>query len=308
MSEEEFVELFSIGQGLPGPTSTQLVVSTAMSRAGVLGGLCALFMWNLPGLIFLTVAGVLYKDLMADGPPFWLAGLAPAAISMIFQAFYGFVKNLDKVGQTLSLISCMLALLINGDNAIPKTAAQWVYPLILVCGSLFTLWDSYRGEAAFGTYPTPKGWDVRNDLTFRRIGIPLHVGALIFVCWGALLIGCFIYRSTVSEDDNGLLPLFETMYRVGSIIFGGGQVVLPMLYDEVVTPGWISDAVFYQGFALASALPGPLFNFAAFVGAAHLGVRGALVAYVGLFAPGVILIFAMVSLVSKQEEKKMMVH
>ncbi|GMI50609.1 hypothetical protein TeGR_g3339, partial [Tetraparma gracilis] len=100
------------------------------------------------------------------------------------------------------------------------------------------------------------------------------------------------YRASLGENAGGNLPLFEAMYRVGSIIFGGGQVVLPMLSGEVVDTGWITKDTFFQGFALAQSLPGPLFNFSAFVGGAYTGIGGALVAYLGLFTPGTLLIFA----------------
>lgn len=89
------------------------------------------------------------------------------------------------------------------------------------------------------------------------------------------------------------LHIFETMYRVGSIIFGGGQVVLPMLQDEVV-PQWMTKDQFLQGLGIAQSMPGPLFNFSSYLGAVYQGVPGALLAYVGLFGPGVILIFAIV--------------
>ena len=98
MGEDEFTELFAIGQGLPGPTSTQLVVSCATSRAGPIGGCVALFMWNLPGLIVCTVCGVLSTSVLdPNDPPFFLAGLAPAAIALLFKAAYGFSGKLDKV-------------------------------------------------------------------------------------------------------------------------------------------------------------------------------------------------------------------
>ena len=85
----------------------------------------------------------------------------------------------------------------------------------------------------------------------------------------------------------------EVMYRIGSLIFGGGQVVLPMLQTEVV-PSWMTKDQFLQGLGLAQSMPGPLFNFSSYLGAVYRGVPGALVAYVGLFGPGVILIFGMV--------------
>lgn len=86
-------------QGLPGPTSTQLVISTALSRAGPLGGLLAFFLWNLPGLIVLTAAAVAIDELVdPNNPPFYLIGLPPAAISLVFKAFYGFAMKLDTLG------------------------------------------------------------------------------------------------------------------------------------------------------------------------------------------------------------------
>lgn len=87
----------------------------------------------------------------------------------------------------------------------------------------------------FGTtYTKAKpGWDSDSDLTFKRIGIPLWVGALIFLLWACVLAGCLIIRASEEGEKGGFLALFETMFRVGSIIFGGGQVVLPMLYGEV---------------------------------------------------------------------------
>ena len=95
------------------------------------------------------------------------------------------------------------------------------------------------------------------------------------------------------DVDNVYLEIFEVMYRIGSIIFGGGQVVLPMLQDEVV-PAWMTKDQFLQGLGLAQSMPGPLFNFSSYLGAVYKGVAGALIAYCGLFGPGVILIFAMV--------------
>ena len=287
------MELFAIGQGLPGPTSTQLVVSVATSRAGMLGGLLALFMWNLPGLIVCTVASVAAKEFIdPEDPPFWLVGFAPAAIALLFQAAYGFCGKLDNtLGKPMALVSCVVAVIVAGDENIDKSECQWVYPVLLVCGSFFTYLDSKR-SSPIGSYAKPQvGWDATSDETMSRIGIPIALGVIFFVVWLVILAGCVYIRRTEGLE-SGPFALFECMYRVGSIIFGGGQVVLPMLYTEVVDTGWITDSTFYQGFALAQSLPGPLFNFAPFVGGSYLGVPGALIAYLGLFSPGVVLIFA----------------
>jgi chromate transporter len=205
---------------------------------------------------------------------------------------YGFGVKLDKLGVMLALASACIAILINGDSVISPLSSQYVFPSMLVAGGLITFIDSKR-KNPFGTYQAPsKGWDGMSDLTFRRIGIPLWVGGLIFFVYVGVLVLTIILVDVVGIE-NDYLTIFEVMFRIGSIIFGGGQVVLPMLQTEVV-PSWISRENFLQGLGIAQSMPGPLFNFSAYLGAIHKGVPGALIAYVGLFGPGVILIFAVV--------------
>lgn len=293
LDEDQFTELFAIGQGLPGPTSTQLVVSTALARAGPLGGLMALLLWNLPGLIILTVCGILLAEFVdPNDPPFWLVGLPPAAISLVFKAFYGFGVKLDTLGIILALISALIAILINNDARISPTVSQWVFPVTLALGGIVAYIDHKRVRP-MGTYASPgAGWDRESDETMKRIGIPLWVGGVIIGAWAGILVLVIILKD-VANVDNVYLTIFETMYRIGSIIFGGGQVVLPMLQDEVV-PAWMTKDQFLQGLGLAQSMPGPLFNFAAYLGAVYKGVPGALIAWCGLFGPGVILIFGVV--------------
>ena len=180
IDEEAFTELFAIGQGLPGPTSTQLVISTALSRAGPLGGLIAFFLWNLPGLIILTVCGVLITSFVDPYfSPWYLIGLPAAAISLVFKAFYGFASKLDTLGIWLALGSSLAAILINNDARIEPTSSQFVFPACLAIGASITLIDSKRAKP-FAEYTAPKkGWEVESDETIRRIGIPLWVGALV---------------------------------------------------------------------------------------------------------------------------------
>ena len=290
LDEEQFTELFAIGQGLPGPTSTQLVVSTALARAGPIGGITAFMLWNLPGLIVLIICGVLIATFVDPyNPPWYLVGLPPAAISLVFKAFYGFGQKLDRLGIVLCLISALVSVLINGDERIAPTVSQFVYPSMLVLGGITAYVDSKRKEP-YGTYKSAsKGWDAESDLTMRRIGIPLWVGALIWVAWAAILgITVSIVNRAHREgrEVNVYLEIFEVMFRIGSLIFGGGQVVLPMLQTEVV-PGWMTKEQFLQGLGLAQSMPGPLFNFSAYLGAVYQGVAGGMVAWAGLFGPGI---------------------
>jgi chromate transporter len=196
IDEEAFTELFAIGQGLPGPTSTQLVISTALSRAGPLGGLIAFFLWNLPGLIILTVCGVLIEEFVNPNvAPWYLIGLPAAAISLVFKAFYGFASTLDTLGIWLALGSSLAAILINNDARISPSSSQFVFPACLAIGASITLIDSKR-KKPFAEYTAPKkGWEIESDETMKRIGIPLWVGALVsFYDWVTLFIYNYVCR------------------------------------------------------------------------------------------------------------------
>ncbi|KAL7426892.1 hypothetical protein ACHAXH_001311, partial [Discostella pseudostelligera] len=297
LDDEAFTELFAIGQGLPGPTSTQLVISTAMLHAGPIGGVVALFLFSLPGLIVLITCGVLIATFLdPNKTPWYLVGLPPAAVSLVFQAFYGFGKNLDKLGIILCLISTQISLLIDGDETIPKSASQYVYPTMLAIGGIISYIDSRR-QNPYGTYKSPgNGWDAQSDLNMKRIGIPLWVGAVFIAVWAIILVTTITIVNAAQREGrtvNVYLEIFELMYRVGTLIFGGGQVVLPMLGEEVI-PGWMTESQFLQGFGISQSMPGPLFNFSAYVGAVYQGLAGGLVAWLGMFGPGTILIFGVV--------------
>jgi len=129
----------------------------------------AFFLWNLPGLVVLTTCGILIEEFIdPNDPPWYLVGLAPAAISLVFKAFYGFAAKLDTLGIILSLCSCLVAILINNDDDIKPTSSQWVFPTVLGLGALTTLIDSKRSKP-FSTYPSPsKGWDKEDDETMKR--------------------------------------------------------------------------------------------------------------------------------------------
>jgi chromate transport protein ChrA len=142
------------------------VISTALSHAGPLGGLLAFFLWNSPGLVILTLCGVLIEAYIdPDNPPQYLAGLPPAAISLVFEALYGFVAKLDSLGIVLALFLCLVAVLIYNDEDISPRSSQWVFPVTLVIGGIVTFVDSKRATP-FANYGSPsKGWDKEDDET-----------------------------------------------------------------------------------------------------------------------------------------------
>lgn len=132
-------------------------------------------------------------------------------------------------------------------------------------------------------------------LTSRHVDVSPVAGALTVLVWFAGLVLLALYRPQ-EEDGHSLLALFYTFYWIGSIIFGGGQVMLPMLLNAVVLRGWVSKNEFLIGLALVQSLPGPLFNISAYLGALLFGVPGALVASAGLFGPGIVLFFGLLPL------------
>jgi chromate transporter len=228
MDDGAFMELFAIGQGLPGPTSTQLVISTATQHAGPLGGIIAFIFWNLPGLVVLTVCGILIAAFLdPDNPPWYLVGIPPAAITLVFVAFFQFCQPLDKLGVVLALITSLVAIWIDGDVRVPRTAAQYAYPSMLILGGVVTLLDSNRSKP-LGVYNPPStGWNSTDDRTIKRIGIPMWVGVLILLLWASIL-ATSSSLARIGAVNNDYFDIFEVMFRAGSISFGGGQVILPL--------------------------------------------------------------------------------
>jgi len=174
---------------------------------------------------------------------------------------------------------------------------MWIFPLLIVIGGVASY--VYRGplpelsaEAAAAADQAGKDCE--------SFGVGPVVGGILITVIVAIFFATFIATNVLEYEDNKQLFWFSAFYRTGAVIWGGGQVVLPLLENEVVATGWIERPMFFTGLALAQAMPGPLFNFAAFLGAAAgrraynevpAGIAGAGVAWLGLFGPGVALIF-----------------
>lgn len=291
LTEEQFLELFALGQGLPGPTSTQLLIGTAATHGGMLGGMLAFVMWFLPAFTFLTFTSIKMYDVVDPNNP-WFLGVPAAAVAIICKAFYGFGGKLDKLGKAIAMAACATSILINHDGRIPSTSSQFVYPALLFGGGAFTLLDSFS-KNPIGEYVKPAAnADKSEDRKLaKKIGMNFGNGIFMLFLWAGILV-----TNTVLVQKLGVvnpyLEIFELFFRVGSLVFGGGVVIVPMLQPEVV-PAWMSDEQFFQGLGLAQSMPGPFFNFAAFLGATRAGFGGAVAANLGLFGPGFILIFAM---------------
>lgn len=261
-------------------------------------------LFQAPGLIILSILGWAAARVL-DTPPAWLngvvAGLAAAGIALVASAARELVAKICK-GRTLQVI-CTAAAVV--AYYWPK---PYVFPSLIILGGIATILLK-RKEIV-------KIEDVKagvESLGFNKLG-----GLLLIGGWAAILVTVVVLAARIDYQDAEGLHWFASFYRKGSVIFGGGQVVLPMLFNEVVKldctsvqdsgasstetcteapDSWMTQNQFYAGLALDQAMPGPLFNFAAYLGAViaqNAGVFplvGVALCWVGLFAPGIILIF-----------------
>lgn len=265
LDEQTYADLVALCQFLPGPASSQAGIGIGTLRAGPLGGIAAWLGFTLPSVIALVLFAFLLKgfDIGSAG---WIHGLKVVAVVVVVDAVLGMGRKLipDRGRATLAVLAAATALLW-------RTAYTQV--AIIIGAGLFGWW-AYTGSA---TAPA------------TQVSVPIRrrVGALWLAVYLALLIALPLLRQA---SDNQWVAVFDSFYRPGSLVFGGGHVVLPLLEREVVPTGWVSEADFLAGYGAAQAVPGPLFTFAAYLGAMLGGVVGAVVAIAGIFAPAFLLI------------------
>jgi len=270
LSDEAFTDMLALCQFLPGPASSQTGMMIGLSRAGYGGMAGAWLGFTAPSAVLMTLfafaAPALSRFIGSD----WLHGLRLAAVAVVAQAVLAMTARLapDRERATIAVAAALAALW--APSAITQLA---VIAAALVAGGVLL---RTGGEAARPELPVIVG---------RR------AGALALVLFAALLFGLPFAASAVGSHA---LDLFTRFYRVGSLVFGGGHVVLPLLQAEVVPPGWISHPAFLSGYGAAQAVPGPLFSFAAYLGAAMgpapNGWAGAALCLFAIYAPSFLLI------------------
>jgi chromate transporter len=244
LTDEEYADLVALCQFLPGPASSQVAFGLGMLRAGLPGALAASFGFTLPSALIMIAFGYgvgLVQDPSAAG---WLHGLKLAAVVVVAQAVWGMGKSLcpDRTRRTLALASAALLLVLPG--ALAQVA-------LIAAGALLgrALYPAESSDAAAAP-PTSAG---------------RAAGAVALLAFGALLL---VLPALAAAAPDGPIAVFDSFYRSGALVFGGGHVVLPLLRAEIVPRGWLSDDQFLSGYGAAQALPGPLFTFAAYLGTA----------------------------------------
>ncbi|MSP01593.1 MAG: chromate efflux transporter [Acetobacteraceae bacterium] len=272
VDEPAFADLVALSQFLPGPASSQVVFSIGLIRGGWLGGFAASAGFTLPSaalmLLFAYAAGSL-------GGPVGLGllhGLKLVAVAIVAQAVLGMASSLcpDRTRAGIALLALAVVTALGG------AACQLV--AILLGGCAGALFCKEGAKATTGEVPA--------------VPVSRAAGLLLLIAFAVLLVLPPILLSGPVQSQS--LALFEAFYRSGALVFGGGHVVLPLLREAVVTPGWVTADTFLAGYGAAQAVPGPLFTFAAYLGAvtgpAPNGLLGAVIALVAIFLPAMLLV------------------
>jgi chromate transporter len=269
LDEQSYADLVGLCQFLPGPASSQVGFSIGLMRAGYLGGLAAWTGFTLPSAALLVLfaygAGALGGPLGTG----LLHGLKLVAVAIVAQAVWGMARALcpDRERATMATIAALIVLL--GASSVAQIGA-------ILFGAVAGLWFC---EAA----PAPSAAHIAMPVS-RRAG--LAALAAFFV-----LLGLFVLPAHFPRQG---IDLFAAFYRSGALVFGGGHVVLPLLREAFVAPGWVGDDAFLAGYGAAQAVPGPLFTFAAYLGFVVRpepnGLAGAALGLVGIFLPGILIL------------------
>jgi chromate transporter len=274
LDEATYADLVALCQFLPGPASSQVGFSLGVLRGnGLLGGLAAWLAFTLPSAVIMFAFASLASRFTGPLAQGFLHGLKLVAVAVVAQAIWGMSKSLtpDRPRAGIALIALAVVVLFPGSLA--QIAA-------IVIGALAGLWLC-RGEA------TP----ISGHLIFP---VTRAAGTISLVLFAALLL--LMPLAAAATTSHGL-AVFDAFYRSGALVFGGGHVVLPLLQAEVVSPGWVSNETFLAGYGLAQAVPGPLFTFAAYLGAVMNappnGLAGAAIALFALLLPGMLLVYGM---------------
>lgn len=243
LDERTFADLFALSQVLPGPASSQLGIAIGTLRAGKLGGFLAWLGFTMPSaiLLILFAYGVSTVDDITGAA--WLHGLKVGVVAVVALAVWSMARTLapDRARATFAIAAAVTMLLV--------TDATWQIAVIIGGGVLG--WIFLKDETA------------HTGESRSRFGRGFGIAALV------LFAGLFIGLSIASEAlSDRWTEVFASFYRSGSLVFGGGHVVLPLLQGEVVEPGWVSEDSFVAGYGVAQAVPGPLFTFAAYLGSA----------------------------------------
>lgn len=266
LDEKTYADLVALCQIIPGPASSQVGMGIGVIRGGLIGGIVSFLGFTLPSIILLLCFALFVNqfDIESTG---WLRGLKLVAVVIVLQAVMNMGQKLAS-GKTTALIAAL------STFACLLWPTSWTQIIIIICASIVGIAICQATS---------------DDKSFDEIHIPIskRTGAILLTLFISLLL---FLPLLLKWTENNWVSLFDSFYRTGSLVFGGGHVVLPLLEKEFIPRGWIDQETFLAGYGAAQAVPGPLFTFATYVGAIMKGWIGAVIATIAIFLPAYLLI------------------
>lgn len=267
LDEKEYSDLVALCQFLPGPASSQVGIGIGTIRAGIGGGIISFIGFTLPSVIILMIFSALFTN--SDVSFTWMQGLKLVAVAIVGQAIIGMGKKLTNTKTTIAL-------------------ALFVLILSLVINNLYIQVIALSITGVYGLIFLKQTSTDRTKIKNKSFKLPKKLGFVSLLLFFLLLT---VLPIASSMTNNLWLKMFDSFYRSGSLVFGGGHVVLPLLKNEFVSSGLISPDNFITGYAAAQAVPGPLFTFASYIGMSMEGIGGAILATIAIFLPAFLLLF-----------------
>ena len=270
LDEQSYADLVALCQFLPGPASSQVGIAIGIARARLLGGVAAWLGFTLPSALALIVFGLGVGAFATAADAGWLHGLKIVAVAVVAQAVWGMARSLcpDRERATIAILASIVTL------AWPSAVGQ-ISSIALA------------GVAGVVIFPG----SASSTVSHMRFPVGKKTAIAAWIIFFILIAGLPLLRQIASGHA---LEVFDSFFRVGSLVFGGGHVVLPLLQAEVVSAGWVTNEQFVAGYGAAQAVPGPLFTFSAYLGTVMgpepNGWPGALLALVAIFLPSFLLI------------------
>ena len=273
LTEKELIEMNALCQMLPGPSSTQILTGLATKIGGAPFAFLTLFVWVIPGVALMTGFGILMSNIDENElSTHFLTFVQPIAVGFVAAAAYRIVKKVihTKTSVVLLIISAGISVWIN---------SPYLFPALILTGGCITAFK-YKAQPI----------EEKEKIKIRWTALIIWITVLILIA----LIGLFTQSLPIR--------LLENFYRNGSLIFGGGQVLIPFLYTEFVDfKDYLSSSEFLSGFAIAQAIPGPTFSFASYIGALSMReygvwgeILGGFLAAVGIFVPGTLMMIFLI--------------
>ena len=268
--EQAYADLVGLCQFLPGPASSQVGFSIGLMRAGYWGGVAAWVGFTLPSAVALVLFAYSAAALNGAVGTGLLHGLKLVAVAIVAQAVWGMARTLCPDRERASIAAVAALTILFNTSSIAQIAA------ILLGGILGLRFCRVASPTSTGQL---------------AVSVSRRVGIAALVAFFVLLAGPPVLRSLGISPG---ITLFEAFYRSGALVFGGGHVVLPLLREAFVAPGWVTDDAFLSGYGAAQAVPGPLFSFAAYLGTvvslSPHGLAGAALGVIAIFLPGMLIL------------------